>query len=170
MGCKFVINDDSLLAALGPQGASGVNLSCGTWPTGPATNMQDMKQIPLAPERSSKAAASAGYSRTEWKKIWQKDSTQFGGEWKETEGMLMSDSQCPVPISGFVGQRDSLASTSRTSSLLYREESLTIDWILVLNLCSLVNTVPLSSHIPYIYNGDDDICLSEFFQKLMQLI
>lgn len=37
----------------------------------------------------------------------------------------MSDSQSPVPISGFVGQRAFLALASRTSSHLYGEESLT---------------------------------------------
>ena len=40
-----------LSAALGPQGTNEVNLSCGAWPTGLSTNVQDMKPIPLAPER-----------------------------------------------------------------------------------------------------------------------
>lgn len=49
----------TLSAVLGPPGASGENLSCRAWPTGPSTNVQDMKQIPLTPERWPKEAASA---------------------------------------------------------------------------------------------------------------
>lgn len=41
----------TLSAVLGPPGASGENLSGRAWPTGPSTNVQDMKQIPLTPER-----------------------------------------------------------------------------------------------------------------------
>lgn len=76
----------TLSAALSPQGASGVNLSCGTWPTGPATNVQDMKQIPLAPERSSKAAASAGLQQNRMEKDMAEGQHSVWGRMERDRG------------------------------------------------------------------------------------
>lgn len=57
-----------------------------------------------------------GYRGIEWEKIRQEGSMQSWGEWKETQGTLMSESQSLVPSSGSVGQRATLASAGRTSS------------------------------------------------------
>ena len=79
------------------------------WPEGPPTN--PFQQVTGAPQRRSASAGSQG-NRME-KDIQQEGSTQVLGEKKHR--MLMSESQSPAPISGFVRQRVHLASAGRAS-------------------------------------------------------
>ena len=79
------------------------------WPEGPPTD--PFQQVTGVPQRRSASAGSQG-NRME-KDIQQEGSTQVLGEKKHR--MLMSESQSPAPISGFVRQRVHLASAWRAS-------------------------------------------------------